>query len=360
MLFNSKRFKKFTLTTNQKEQTNFTGLVLKNTLNHLKLHKINYIILSPSEAINNCNFIQTCHSNDNKEKFTVEVSISDSKTNRLYGKHNLTIDDVKDIFVQYIDKETVPDISDWESIGEFVNDENHLTPIFQKIINRLNVPYRLLPPDISDEQLMSIYYEEFERGKKEGFTPIIIPEDDYLEDYFGILFDESSYSIEKELKQSESYDGYQLLQEKLSEIDADFASENIDLSQVKGEFEGGQSLNILSTYSTSILLEVPTSKPWETVIYIPFGGWNSCPAPSEMATICRYWNEKYGAVPAVITHDELEMIVPKPVSADDAMSLAMEMYAFCPDCVEQCTKSGNVGEVASTIMKSRVWFFWWD
>lgn len=109
-----------------------------------------------------------------------------------------------------------------------------------------------------------------------------------------------------------------------------------------------------------ILYEVPTKNPWELVAYIPFGGWNECPTPDEMMAICKYWYEAYGAIPTIITHDVLEMKLPKPVDEKMALEVAKEHYAFTPDRVDQGTVTGTLSEVAASIAVSKGWFFWWD
>ena len=63
----------------------------------------------------------------------------------------------------------------------------------------------------------------------------------------------------------------------------------------------------------TILFHVPTTKPWELVAYVPFGGWNDCPRVEEMMAICKYWFEKYGAIPVTIAHDVMEMRVSTPI-----------------------------------------------
>ena len=91
------------------------------------------------------------------------------------------------------------------------------------------------------------------------------------------------------------------------------------------------------------------------------GGWNECPAPEEMISVCRYWYKKYGAYPAVITHDTIEFYVEKPVTdEEEAWELAKEHFAFSSDRVYQCTATYTLGEVAECLMNSKVWFFWWD
>lgn len=65
----------------------------------------------------------------------------------------------------------------------------------------------------------------------------------------------------------------------------------------------------------------------------------------------------YGAVPAALSHDELEFILPEPVPREAAPGLAVEQYAFCPD-LDQNIDSPEA--LADGLSKSRVWYFWWD
>lgn len=78
-----------------------------------------------------------------------------------------------------------------------------------------------------------------------------------------------------------------------------------------------------------LLVRIPVKNPWEIFAYVPFGGWNECPETEQLMSIAKYWYEKHGAVPAIITHDELEMVVPKPVSKKQAMLLAQEQLISC-------------------------------
>lgn len=238
---------------------------------------------------------------------------------------------------------------------------------------QLGYPYRPLPMNLTPEQLMEVYKEALERGKKEGFTPVLIPEDDILEEYFGILKDEEEYSVKTALEQIGD-NGREILKERLKEL---IESEE-ELEALEGEFpvepagrEADEELTSHSEFISlfepggekmlpAILVEVPTGNPWEVAAYVPFGGWNECPAPEEMAAICKYWYEKYAAVPAVITHDTLEMLLPESVKREEAMELAKEHYSFCNDRVDQCTSTGTLGEVADSLWRSRVWYFWWD
>ena len=108
-----------------------------------------------------------------------------------------------------------------------------------------------------------------------------------------------------------------------------------------------------------ILVKVPTEKPYEVLAYFGMGGYNECPFPAEQVAVAKYWYEKYGAVPAVITDDTIVFYVERPVQTlEETKKLAMEHYAFCDDVVYQCycTFEGLV----DALYKNIQWYFWWD
>ncbi|WP_289301915.1 DUF4253 domain-containing protein [Sporofaciens musculi] len=110
----------------------------------------------------------------------------------------------------------------------------------------------------------------------------------------------------------------------------------------------------------TLLLELPVKNPWEIIAYLPMGGWNDCPAPEEMISICKYWYEKYQAVPAAFTSDVLEFYAPAGLNKEDSLEAAKEHYAFCTDRIDQGTRTCKVSELAAGLEESNVWYFWWD
>ena len=105
-----------------------------------------------------------------------------------------------------------------------------------------------------------------------------------------------------------------------------------------------------------LLVEVPVQHPWQIFAHIPFGGWNSCPEDAEHMAVAKYWHEKYDAVVAHISSDNLEYYVPQPVSSD-SMSLAEEQMGYCPDLLQNDI---NLTTLARMNQASNVWDFWWD
>ena len=71
---------------------------------------------------------------------------------------------------------------------------------------------------------------------------------------------------------------------------------------------------------------------------------------SEGIATVKYWYEKYGAVPAAITYDEIEFYVERPVQTfEEARKLAIEQYAFCYGLLWECYDT--LDELASAIYK---------
>ena len=138
--------------------------------------------------------------------------------------------------------------------------------------------------------------------------------------------------------------------------------------EVLGEMEGGYDNYRFSSYWDSdshmtyplILAKIPVKDPWEIFAYLPFGNWNECPDTPELMAVAKYWFEQYGAIPAAMSHDELEFELPIPVSKERAMEVATEQYGFCPDIVDQEQDDATVGNLADVLWQSTVWYFWWD
>lgn len=237
--------------------------------------------------------------------------------------------------------------------------------IVRGMIQKLGYPYKIFSSEANYEEVMAAYNAAAQRGKKEGFTPVLVPTDDILEEYFEIL-EEEEFSL-KDILGMELESGKDILSRRLEEYTID--EDAFDMDEFIGEFDGKperiEKFSAFSDYRTegnveTILFMVPTTNPWELVAYIPFGGWNECPPIEMMMAICKYWYEKYGATPVTISHDVMEMQISKPIGEREALSVAKEHYAFTPDRVDQCTTTGTLSELAACLAVSQIWYFWWD
>lgn len=257
-------------------------------------------------------------------------------------------------------------------MGKFKNNDkqtNTISDLAKSMTDHLGYPHKVFPKGTDYKTITKEYFDAAKRGKKAGFTPVLVPADDVLEDFFSIMEDDG-YDAKSVLQEgADAEKGKQFLDERFEEYFAD-VQDDFDMSYEEfiGEYDGDPEcltgfsslFDMSNNTAETILFEVPTTNPWEVAAYVPFGGWNECPDPSDMVNVLKYWFDRYGAVPATITHDTLEMLVPAPADESAALELAKEHYAFTPDRVDQGTESGTLSEVAESLKVSTVWFFWWD
>jgi hypothetical protein len=238
----------------------------------------------------------------------------------------------------------------------------------------LGCPCAYYPPSDDCQLMISDFFQARARGKKEGFVPMLVAVDELLLECLEINGeDKTAGQVRQELLSAPLKSGKELLDEWLrgakegwAEVDPEFYA-NWD-TQVIGEVAGGEGINrLLSLWDYNgkqtipiILAEIPVKNPWEVFAWLPFGGWNECPANEEHMAVAKYWFEKYGAIPALMTHDVLEYTIPFDTSVPSwqALDLALEQYAYCNDIVDQGVET--VGRLADGLAKSSYWYFWWD
>ena len=225
----------------------------------------------------------------------------------------------------------------------------------------LGCPCTYFPPMVDDQPIMDAYRQARARGEKEGFLPMLVAVDELLLECF-----EDADQVRAELLAAPLESGEEFLQKWLKEMKEELEDEPDYWEQLIGEVSDGEGIDsFLSLRDFNgkqtvpvVLAEIPVKNPWEVFAYLPFGGWNECPANEEHMAVAKYWFEKYGAVPALMTHDVLEYSLPAPVSQERAMEVAWEQFTYCSDIVEQGV--GTVGALADGLAKSSCWYFWWD
>ena len=263
-------------------------------------------------------------------------------------------------------------------------DEDTLEPseVAQAIMEYLDCECTYFPSMKDDDPIMSAYSYAKRESVKEGFVPVLIRADDetLLECLVMNADPEHDADIyEFDLKTVTEYrkkmlstsvkDGKAVLEELTGQRKEEAEDDDMDWEEeVLGEMEGGYENNRISCYWDSdtdmthplILAKIPVKNPWEIFAYLPFGNWNDCPDTPDLMAAAKYWFEQYGAVPAAMSHDELEFLLPAPVSQEKAMEVAAEQYGFCPDIVDQEQDDPTVGNLADVLRQSTVWYFWWD
>ena len=264
-------------------------------------------------------------------------------------------------------------------------DEATLEPseLAKAMMEYLNCECTYFPSMADDDPIMSAYSYAKRDGVKEGFVPVLLraddetlweclilnsdPDSDGEDDY---AFDPDKVAeYRKKMLSAPNKDGRAVLEELIGQRKAEAEDDDMDWDEeILGEMEGGYDNRRFSSYWNSdnnmtyplILAKIPVKNPWEIFAYLPFGGWNECPDTQSLMAVAKYWFEQYGTVPAVMTHDELEFLLPTPVSQEKAMDAAVEQYGFCPDVIDQGPEEATVGALADVLQQSTVWYFWWD
>lgn len=251
------------------------------------------------------------------------------------------------------------------------------TPVARALMRYLDCECRYFPPLADDDPITADYGYAARRGRKDGYVPVLIRADELLLKCLIMNSDpdsgeaaDGSFDLQKVKEYRERIlslpvkDGKKLLQlpDEMKETVREYG---IDWeSIIMGNMEGGEENNSFLSYwengtnrtAPLILAMIPVKNPWEIFAYLPFGGWNECPGTEELMAAAKYWYEQYGAVPAAVTHDELEFAVPAPVPKERAAKLAQEQYCFCPDAADE----GTIGSLADGLRRSGMWYFWWD
>lgn len=244
----------------------------------------------------------------------------------------------------------------------------------ERLKQQLGCPCTYYPPSDNANPLISDFCQARARGKQEGFVPMLIAVDELLLECFELNGeDKGAEQARQELLSVPLESGKELLQKWLREAKEGWAEADPEFyanwdAHVIGEVSGGEKIDrFLSLWDYDgkqtipiVLAEIPVKHPWEVFAYLPFGGWNECPAAEEHMAVAKYWFEKYEAVPALMTPDVLEYTIPFGTSVPSwqALDLALEQYAYCNDIVDQGVET--VGRLADGLMKSHNWYFWWD
>ena len=211
----------------------------------------------------------------------------------------------------------------------------------------------------SFEEASEKYLATYKDGKEKGYTPVFLTVDDYLLKTFKItMTNENADSMidifNKNLEKAKNINPIELFNKFIEQSMDKYFTED----DYKFDDSNKNNLKFLTIFNNEgnlkdnvILVKVPTTKPYEILAYFGMG--------SEGIATVKYWYEKYGAVPAAITYDEIEFYVERPVQTlEEAKKLAVEHYAFCYDLVDQCC--GTFEALADGLYKNIQWYFWWD
>ncbi|WP_205718384.1 DUF4253 domain-containing protein [Actinomadura sp. WMMA1423] len=81
----------------------------------------------------------------------------------------------------------------------------------------------------------------------------------------------------------------------------------------------------------------------------------------EIASVVRSWEDRFGARVVGAGFSELYLSVAAPPSThEEALRVAAEHFAFCPDNIWQNTTPATLASYAEHLVDLNAWVFWWD
>ena len=238
------------------------------------------------------------------------------------------------------------------------------TELAASIQKKLALPYKLVPDKVPPDALMRF----FRRTRKEArgqFTPVLVPAEEALDQMLDRLTAGNALPSPDTALAVVPVDGKAILDRRWRALfETEEAAQNPP-PELLGELAGSkEQLHFLSCQKDgapmeTLMLRLPIIEGWQAPAYIPVGGECGMPDTGELLAVCKYWFDKYRAVPAAMGHSSMEFVLPKVIPQEQAMEVAKEHYAFCPDRVRRDTKTGTIGEVADELWQSTLWYFRW-
>lgn len=81
----------------------------------------------------------------------------------------------------------------------------------------------------------------------------------------------------------------------------------------------------------------------------------------KFAAVVASWQERFGARVVAVGGGTLDLsVAAPPPSPGDALAVASEHFAFCPDNVWQGGHPHTIAAYAERLVDAAAWTFWWD
>ena len=207
---------------------------------------------------------------------------------------------------------------------------------------------RLWAFPVADHEALGWWLEIRRVHDRTGWLPVLLgPADGWLDDAESVL-----HEGDDELG-------------RLSEVDVE------ELLRVKGA-EAGEPPRGVATLPTrgdstftvakapGLLGLVQAEHGWQIPALLPWAGstnWEIFGA--EHAAVLRRWDERVDVEVVAMSWDVLELYVADPPEETaDAVELAQEVYAYCPDLLAAGVPT--LDDLAVHMVKSKAWYFRWN
>lgn len=298
--------------------------------------------------------------------------------------------------------------STWDCVRAVLNSRlsshhnQYVQPISQEceatawqLMRFLDCPCTLFPAMADDSPLISSWQAAKTEGEKAGFVPVMIPAEPLMlqmlinrsgcraplsrQDTMGPFDLTRLQAVRQNMISSPLPDGAALLEaqieksrRRIEEHGWSWEDHVTGRAMRKVTVTRFQCIWDFQTRLTRpmILARIPAAQPWHVFAWLPWELRRYDIGVTEFMAVARYFYEQYGAVLSVMSSQELEFSLPAALKKKDrSLKAAYEYFALCPNIIELNSgnfrpelydKIGNVATLASTLSRSRIWYFNWE
>ena len=244
----------------------------------------------------------------------------------------------------------------------------------------------------NEDALTKLYLEHYHKGKKEGYTPIIMGRDMELQEWYWHYFDvpmrPENYpllvqNIKKKANSKPFSYWYHEIYEKyfldLQEGDDEEYERNL-IEEILRRPSDNQYASLTEplgivplrikqyipssewTYekqcwidNSDVLALIPTTKSWEILAWLPIGGFNWCPTPEYQVAFAKHMNEAYRAEVMSVCTVQIEFYLENPlVEKEQVISAAHDLTVMDDDWYQDT-------EICPAQVYGKQWLpLWWD
>lgn len=246
--------------------------------------------------------------------------------------------------------------------------------------------------DCNEDALTKLYLKHYYKGKKEGYTPIIMDRDMKLQDwywqYFNVPMRPENYPllvqtiIEKANSKPFSYWYHEIYEKYLldlqdgddEEYERNLLEEILRNPSDKQYAASTESLGIVPlrikqyiqssewTYekqcwidNSDVLALIPATKSWEILAWLPIGGFNWCPTPEYQVAFAKHMSESYGADLMSVSTTQIEFYFEHPLIEKERVIAAAHDLTVMDDDLYQDM------EICPAQVYGKQWLpLWWD
>lgn len=195
-------------------------------------------------------------------------------------------------------------------------------------------------------QALAWWLEIRQSAERTGWMPVLLGAPEEWRDGGEAIVHEG----DDELARAVGIDAAALLHDKAAE--AGEPARGVPILPRRGDtdFATPQRDGLVGLVETDAGWKIPGLFPWA-------GSTNWELYGAEHAAILKRWHRQWEAELVAMTYDVLELYVPAPPSAEEAMKVAGEAYAYCPDLLDSGVPT--LEDLAEHMIKSKAWYFRW-